>query len=170
MKCVREPLILPAIAFAAGIWFSAGSWWAILACSVAAVFIQTSWMRQICLLCACFLVGGLVSSRQPAPKEPELDAAPGEVLLLSGCIVGPVSSDGIQARFPVELEAGADAHVTLTARPGESLPLLEYGQRIEVEAKVRKPKNFGNPGAFDFVGYLAASLSTGWPPPGEPIR
>ncbi len=91
---------------------------------------------------------------QPTPKAPELDAAPGEVLLLSGCIVGPVSSDGVQARFPVELEAGADARVTLTARPGESLPLLEYGQRIEVEAKIRKPKNFGNPGAFDFVGYL----------------
>lgn len=111
-------------------------------------------MRQICTLGAFFLIGGLVSSRQPAPKEPELDAASGEVLLISGCIFGPVSSDGIQARFPLELEAGADARITLTARPGESLPLLEYGQRIEVEAKVRKPKNFGNPGAFDFVGYL----------------
>ena len=30
-----------------------------------------------------------------------------------------------------------------------------YGQRVEFDAKVRRPHNFGNPGAFDYVHYLA---------------
>jgi competence protein ComEC len=32
---------------------------------------------------------------------------------------------------------------------------LNYGQRVEVTAKVRKPRNFQNPAAFDYAGYLA---------------
>jgi hypothetical protein len=45
--------------------------------------------------------------------------------------------------------------VSLTAREGEELPSLAYGNLIEIEARVRQPANFGNPGAFDFAGYLA---------------
>ncbi len=33
--------------------------------------------------------------------------------------------------------------------------LFRYGERIRVMAKVRRPRNFRNPGAFDFRGYLA---------------
>lgn len=34
------------------------------------------------------------------------------------------------------------------------LPTLRYGDRIRVVAKLRPPKNFRNPGAFDYVSYL----------------
>jgi len=45
--------------------------------------------------------------------------------------------------------------VNLYPRPGEAPPALRHGQRVEVEARLRRPRNFGNPGAFDYVRYLA---------------
>ena len=37
---------------------------------------------------------------------------------------------------------------------GQSLPALRYGQKVDVEARVRRPRNFRNPGAFDYRSYL----------------
>lgn len=36
-----------------------------------------------------------------------------------------------------------------------AMPLYTYGQRLRLTAKLRPPRNFGNPGAFDYRGYLA---------------
>lgn len=36
-----------------------------------------------------------------------------------------------------------------------ALPSLEYGERIRFPARLRLPRNFGNPGNFDYRGYLA---------------
>lgn len=36
-------------------------------------------------------------------------------------------------------------------------PLLRYGERIRLFAKLKMPRNFRNPGAFDYQGYLAAN-------------
>ena len=35
------------------------------------------------------------------------------------------------------------------------MPALRYGQNIEVDARVRRPRNYGNPGDFDFEHFLA---------------
>ena len=35
-----------------------------------------------------------------------------------------------------------------------ALPLYTYGQRLRLTAKLRPPRNFRNPGAFDYRGYL----------------
>lgn len=35
-----------------------------------------------------------------------------------------------------------------------SLPIFHYGQRIRFPAKLRLPRNFRNPGSFDYQGYL----------------
>jgi competence protein ComEC len=43
-----------------------------------------------------------------------------------------------------------EADVTLT----EPFPLLNYGDRVRLTAKLRPPRNFRNPGAFDYEGYL----------------
>ncbi len=37
----------------------------------------------------------------------------------------------------------------------EELPTFDYGQRLRFTAKLHPPRNFRNPGAFDYVGYLA---------------
>jgi competence protein ComEC len=39
-------------------------------------------------------------------------------------------------------------------KDGESLA-LRYGQNVDITAKIRYPRNFGNPDAFDYVAYLA---------------
>jgi competence protein ComEC len=39
--------------------------------------------------------------------------------------------------------------------PGGSLRLYHYGERLRVAARLRNPRNYGNPGAFDYRGYLA---------------
>ncbi len=36
------------------------------------------------------------------------------------------------------------------------LPVYAYGERLHFPAKLRAPRNYGNPGALDLVGYLAS--------------
>ena len=36
------------------------------------------------------------------------------------------------------------------------LPVYTYGERLRIAAKLRAPRNYGNPGALDLVGYLAS--------------
>ena len=37
----------------------------------------------------------------------------------------------------------------------DSMRVFQYGERIRCVARLRRPRNFGNPGAFDYEGYLA---------------
>jgi competence protein ComEC len=90
----------------------------------------------------------------PAPP-PELDAEAREAVRLTGCVVEPPAVSGARERFLLEFEPKARAQVTLYTRAGESMPDLRYGENIELIAKVRKPHNYGNPGAFDYTHYLA---------------
>ena len=36
-----------------------------------------------------------------------------------------------------------------------SMRMFRYGERIRFLARLRRPRNFRNPGAFDYQGYLA---------------
>lgn len=48
------------------------------------------------------------------------------------------------------------SEASLQAAHGQSFPpTLHYGQRIRFPAKLKLPRNFRNPGAFDYQGYLA---------------
>lgn len=47
--------------------------------------------------------------------------------------------------------------VTLAPRDGEAPPTLNYGQRVELEARVRPIRNFRNPGEFDYESFSARS-------------
>jgi competence protein ComEC len=42
-----------------------------------------------------------------------------------------------------------------SVRSSATMPIFHYGQRIRFSTKVRLPRNFRNPGAFDYQGYLA---------------
>jgi competence protein ComEC len=42
-----------------------------------------------------------------------------------------------------------------TNNSGAALPSFHYGQRLRFSAKLKPPRNFRNPGAFDYEGYLA---------------
>ena len=161
VKPARAVLFLPAATFAAGILFSSklhfdrDSLLGALPVLCALWIVARGWVSALACGAVLLVAGCLIEAVHRVERPPELEAESGEVVLLSGCIVEPVTADGVQSRFVLELEAGARARVTLTARDSEVLPVLNYGQSIEIEARVRKPKNFRNPGSFDYVRYLA---------------
>jgi competence protein ComEC len=164
VRPARAALLLPAVSFAAGILFSdlllpervpllAGL--AVLIPLWLCAIRRSVWLRSSASAAVMLVTGALTAEWQRPGPPPELDAEPGETLLISGCITEPVEADGVQSRFVVELEPHVRIRVTLTARPGEQLPRLAYGRVVEVQARVRKPRNFRNPGAFDYAGYMA---------------
>lgn len=113
------------------------------------------WLAGVC--CCLGLTGAGIwtaVAHRPGPA-PEIDAEAREVMILDGCVVEPPAVSGARERFILELEPKTRAQVTLYTRPGESLPALRYGQNVELDAKIRKPHNYGNPGAFDYAHYLA---------------
>ncbi|MCS6951279.1 MAG: ComEC/Rec2 family competence protein [Bryobacterales bacterium] len=162
---MREPLLAPAVALAAGIaisrlipFSSAELLPRIGALALLGWVAARRGSRPLATVAVClavFFAGiWLERARRPGPP-PVLDAAPREVVLLEGCVVEPPLFFADRQRFVLELAPGARAQVTLYRREGEAPPRLVYGQRIELEAKVRSPRNYGNPGAFDYESYLA---------------
>lgn len=51
----------------------------------------------------------------------------------------------------VALEDPTDPDASTSA----PMPILHYGDRLRITAKLKRPRNFRNPGAFDYEGYLA---------------
>jgi competence protein ComEC len=51
-------------------------------------------------------------------------------------------------------DAAADENYAASSA-GTAIPVFHYGDRIHVTAKLRLPRNFRNPGSFDYQGYLA---------------
>ena len=94
-------------------------------------------------------------------RTPVIDADPGELLMVSGCVVEPLSVRDDRGRFVLQIEPGARATITVRIDPERPFPVVQYGSVIEFEGRVRTPRNYGNPGAFDYVGYLARR-STYW--------
>src|SRR5581483_9121413 len=162
---MRDPLIPPLAAIAAGIFASRFVRFGIRELLVVLVLFlllgtiawwrKSRWLAGVCCLLGMAAAGALADlAHRPGPP-PELDAEGREPVILTGCVVEPPALAGDRERFVLEMEPGARAQVTAYARDGEPPPSLQYGQRIEVEARVRRPRNFGNPGSFDYVRYLA---------------
>lgn len=160
-----DPLILPLAAVAAGVtaarflpfdWPELSGGTAALA--ALALFALARRERRAALaagLAAALLGGALVAAAHRRPPTPVIEAGPRETVILSGCVVEPpvFSADG--ERFVLELEPGARAQTTLYFKPDEAPPRLHYGQRVEIEGRVRPTHNYRNPGSFDYESYLA---------------
>jgi len=56
---------------------------------------------------------------------------------------------------PVRVEGGLRVNWYREEGSSENFPALRAGERVEVLARARRPRNFQNPGAFDFRNYLA---------------
>jgi competence protein ComEC len=162
---VKDPLVGPLAAIAAGILVSRYvPFHSSELLPVIAAFLLLGalalWRKARVLAGACvclgLLFGGILIDVVHAPgPAPELDVQGREIVILGGCVVEPPAISGERERFVLELDEHARAQVTLYTRENESLPDLHYGQRIELDARVRKPHNYGNPGAFDYARYLA---------------
>jgi len=104
------------------------------------------------------LFGGILleTLHRPGPP-PEIDAGAHENVILDGCVVSPPVFYEGRDQFLIELAPGARARVTLSVRDGETPPDLYYGQLVEVPARLRRIRNFKNPGAFDYESFSARS-------------
>ncbi|HET8887805.1 MAG TPA: ComEC/Rec2 family competence protein [Candidatus Angelobacter sp.] len=170
----RAPLALAATAFAAGIWIaghvqrSPAVWgWsaaAFVLCSLAAVLVLSLRTAQLSAILALVCAGAFACIATPEPRV----AVPPPEFLTEVTIVAHVTNDGAllavdqpRERFEMETESievdGSKFLQPVGIRAtiyGASLVTPEYGKRIHLLATLRLPRNFGNPGAFDYEGYL----------------
>lgn len=150
-------MLLPAAALAAGIAaaryveFGAFELAAAIAAFAALAALPGRTRRTACALAFAAAGALLMTVHRPGPP-PALDAGAREVVILSGCVLEPPALSDDLEQFVLELEPGANIRVTLY---GDELPRLRYGQRVELDARVRNVHNYGNPGAFDYVRHLA---------------
>ncbi|MBI3208124.1 MAG: ComEC/Rec2 family competence protein [Candidatus Solibacter usitatus] len=159
MVALRNPLLPLAFAFAGGVLAGQLTYFEtrplLWGCAVFVLALCISRFRRWYAVPA-FLLFGIAWGQWMRPgQRPELDIANGELALLAGCVVEPPALSEGKEQFVLELEADARVQVTKYLRDNEPPPDVRYGQRIEVEARIRKPRNFGNPGAFDYEAYLA---------------
>jgi competence protein ComEC len=162
---VKDPLVGPLAAIAAGILVSryvpfsqSELLWEIGAFLLLGIVAVCKNARAVAGACCCLglFCGGVLTALARAPgAPPELDVTGRELVTLGGCVVEPPAISGDRERFLLELEPHARAQVTLYTRENEPLPALHYGQRVDLDVRVRKPHNFGNPGAFDYARFLA---------------
>ncbi len=168
---MRDPLVLPTVAITAGILLShwtpftiaEAAWPAAAFCGL--WFISASrrcdWLIWTCGALTLISVGALTEAWHRPGSAPQIDAGSREIVLLDGCVVEPTVFSPGREQFTLELADHARARVSLAAdeeasiQPADPLQPLHYGQRVEIEARIRPPRNFRNPGAFDYVGYLA---------------
>ena len=162
---LHDPLLGPVTAIIAGILaahfapfrtneliFAIG---AFLALGTVAMVRRARVLAGTCCLLGLVAAGALTAlAHRPGPP-PRLDVTGREVVILGGCVVEPPALSGERERFLLELAPHARAQVTLYTKPGEAMPRLAYGQNIELDARVRTPRNYENPGAFDYRHYLA---------------
>jgi competence protein ComEC len=161
---LKDPLVVPVAAIAAGIlaarvagfhqselFLATG---AFLLLGMLASFRRARILAGVCCCLGLLCAGALTAVIHAPGPAPELDAEGREVVILGGCVVEPPAISGERERFVLALDPHARAQVTLYTRAGETLPALRYGQNVELDARVRKPRNYGNPGAFDYARYL----------------
>ncbi|HEV2200419.1 MAG TPA: DNA internalization-related competence protein ComEC/Rec2 [Bryobacteraceae bacterium] len=181
-QAAGDPLVLPLVAITAGILLSRAApftvaeaaWVAGAFCALWALSVRRGgrWLSRMCASLALISTGALTEAWHRPGNPPEIDAGSREIVLLDGCVVEPSVFSPNREQFTLELAPGARARVSLFAedrapdddaalQPAQTLQTppnlqaLHYGQRVEIEARIRPPRNFRNPGAFDYAGYLA---------------
>ncbi len=168
---MRDPLLAPLIAVAGGILLARLFPFSIFeAAWPVAAFLALSLigLRRVNVLLALVFLGVLTAAWHRQGPPPEIDASSREILVADGCVVEPAVFSPDREQFTLELDRAARARVSLSLREGDTPQQLDYGERVEIEAKFRRPHNYNNPGSFDNAAYLArqniywtASMSAG---------
>jgi competence protein ComEC len=160
---------------------SAGWGWSAAAfavCAIVAVAVRSLRPAQLSALLALLCAGAFA---QIATPSPHLFSPPPEFLNVKDVeIVGHVTNDGAllagggaRERFDLQTETielngqkfsqPVGIRATVFSRDvveetqdndAPAIPHMAYGARVRLMAKLRLPRNFRNPGAFDYEGYL----------------
>lgn len=155
----------------------------LVACAIIAALKASDRVALIAVLVAFAAAGGFAELRTPVPHVvvPPDEFLYRHVEIVGHVIKdGAFLGDGLRDRFDIESERisfnGDDgvtheflqpASIRLTAylpdyplsgpeldKLRAPLQRLIYGQRVDIDARLRAPRNFRNPGAFDYEGYL----------------
>ncbi len=159
---LRDPLIPPVLGVAAGILagdllnFSIReSLWPLLTFAIFAIAARSKWLTKTCAILALFFTGALTEALHRAGPTPTIDAGSKEIMILEGCVVEPTVFSENREQFTIELDPGARARVSFNLDDDTPPQRLDYGQRVEIEARIRPPHNYNNPGSFDYARFLA---------------
>jgi competence protein ComEC len=123
--------------------------------AIFAIAARSGWLRKSCTLLAIFFTGALTESYHRPGPPPTIDAGSREIMILDGCVVEPTVFSQNREQFTLELDPGARARVSFNLDDDVEPQRLAYGQRVEIEARIRPPHNYNNPGSFDYALYLA---------------
>jgi competence protein ComEC len=187
---VKNPLVAPLSALAAGIVLARFVQFEIRELLLVVAFLAiismvpevtvtsgTNSLSWICCLVTMLASGALLQTLHTPGKSPEIDAGSRETVLVSGCVVEPSAFNDGRDQFLLELAPRARARVSLAVREGETPPNFAYGQKVELQARLRPVRNFQNPGAFDYAAFSArgniywnASVAAGSPITMQPGR
>ena len=161
-------------------WLWASAALAFVACAVFSAIRNSIYLGYISAVGALVCAGCVSWLWMPSPN---LATPPQELLYNNDVeIIGHITSDGEllagsepRQRFDLESESiqiedqrftqpvGIRASVFIKqsqddadagAQSSPTFPKLVYGDRVKFTAKLRLPRNFRNPGAFDYEGYL----------------
>jgi len=149
------------------------------ACSVGAVVAKSLRLAHVAAAMALVAAGAFARDYAPVPRVviPPPEFLGGEPVEIEGQITSDgalLPGSGPRERFdllantmrlgeekytqPVGIRAtlfSADREEDSEAGPGfPGFPILAYGDRVRITARLRLPRNFRNPGAFDYEGYL----------------
>ncbi len=163
---MREPLLLPVAALATGIFVAHFVYFTLpdlalaaaigtIACVLAFGLTAGRRMRLATACTAMILAGIATQIVHRQGRAPRLNAEDTETVLLDGCVTNPAVFSPGREQFTLQLAPKAAARLSVTLKPGQKLDLA-YGQKVEAATKIRSPRNYQNPAAFDYVGYLAA--------------
>ena len=163
---MRDPLILPFFAFAAGILAArAGGVAPREAAAAAAAFALLaglSWklcsrrFRPVPALLLLAALGALDAGLHSARAPDRAPVVPGAIQTVQGCVAdNGVYRDG-RLRFRLQISPDAAIYATVVPHGDDPLPGLPLARtKVSLEGEVRLPRSYNNPGSFDFAAYLA---------------
>jgi len=175
---MKYPLVAPLAAFSSGIVaaqyaafsFRESSISILLLLALALTGLLAGAPRAGAAACLAGLaLAGALWTCFPTPSDPLLITAVVErerldlrdPVRLRGWVREPAQVRRDQQQFVLAVEslgegipARGGVRVTLARETGHPAPGLTYGERVEFLARLRRPRNFENPGGFDRVNYL----------------
>ena len=180
----KHPLVLPIIFFILGIiiasygWLAGGLSFPVLIVSMLFLTfgILRKWRYNLIFICIIFfLLGAILSTQKTEPPLPNNHIRK-VIENMAGVAIKEDNPLGIAVegvlysapeRFPDKTRLYVDAEKGVAKNKiipvsgkilitvGSPLVNVKYGDRVRFIAKLRIPRNFGNPGEFDYAGYLA---------------
>jgi len=158
---LKDPLIPAVLGIASGIlashYLDFSNRESISAAATLTIFAfaaHSTWLKRTSAYVAIFFTGALAESLNRPGPNPTIDATSKEIMILEGCIVEPTVFSPTKEQFTLELAPKAKARVTFNLDDDAPPQRLDYGTRVEIEARLRQPHNYNNPGAFDYALYL----------------